>query len=94
MITMEGNFSVVEREVCGKVATVSVVFDHDDFAVVAYCKEDGVPSIMVTRDTFRRDTSVSQNMDFHKIRLESFKGYDVWCCEILSEEMRICLMKP
>lgn len=90
----EGNFSIVGREVCGRVATVSVMLDHEDIAVVAYCKEEGVPSIMVTRDKFEKDTAISQKMDFHKIRLEKFKGYDVWCCEIIGEEMRICLMKP
>jgi hypothetical protein len=72
-------------------ATLRVLFP-DEIAVVAY-KESEFPAVLVTRNNFSRDTYSGQQVDFEKIEFTDFPGYKVWCCEVVEDELRVCLAK-
>jgi hypothetical protein len=71
--------------------TLSVLF-QDEIAVVAY-KESEFPAVLVTRNNFSMDTHSGQKVDFEKIEFTDFPGYKVWCCEVVEDELRVCLAK-
>jgi hypothetical protein len=75
------------------IATISIIFDNEDVAIVAYSKEDDTPFVMVTKETFANSTNENQSMIFKKIGFREFEGYEIWSCEIVGEEMRVCLVK-
>jgi hypothetical protein len=49
----------------------------DDIVVVAY-EDSKVPGILLS--------------DGSKVVFEDFKNHRVWCCEIVGEELRVCLV--
>lgn len=49
----------------------------DDLVVVAY-EDSKVPGILLS--------------DGSKVAFEDFKNHKVWCCEIVGDEMRVCLV--
>ena len=49
----------------------------DDLVVVAY-EDSKIPGVLLS--------------DGSKVVFEDFKNHKVWCCEIVGDEMRVCLV--
>lgn len=83
----------VLRQDFGSTVALKVLFeDEQEVAVAAY--QDGIfPSVIVTLDSFLEDTKENQRMDMYKVSFEQFRGYKIWCCEMVGNEMRVCLSK-
>lgn len=71
---------------------VSLRLETEDMVVVAY-DNSRAPSVILTRDGFSNDTSQNQSIDFTTVSLEGHEGYSIWCCEIVHDELRVCLVR-
>jgi len=90
-LSTERDFKV-SRKPFEDVVTVSVNLGCEDMTIAAYSDSEA-PSVLITRDTFKNDTSTNQKIEFRNISFEEFHGYKVWCCEILEDELRACLVR-
>ena len=90
-LSTERDFKV-SKEPFVDVVTVSVNLEREDMAIAAY-NDSGIPSVLITRDTFRNDTSTNQKIEFRSISFKDFHGYRIWCCEIDGNELRACLVR-
>lgn len=82
----------VSVESFAEVVAVSVKLDNECMAIAAY-GESRTPSVVLTRETFDKDPSSNQKIEFVSIPFKQFEGYKVWCCEIEGDELKACLVR-
>lgn len=75
-----------------EVRPLCVKLDSDDMVVVAY-ENFKFPSVIITNETFARDVNSRQEVNFKTVSFESYEGYRIWSCEIVDDEMRVCLVR-
>lgn len=68
-----------------------VQLKSDDMVLVA-CNNSRIPSVMITNDKIS-NAGESQKIEFETISFEDYEGYRIWCCEIVDDEIRVCLVK-
>lgn len=64
----------------------------EDSAVAAY-QETPHPAVILARKTLHRPADENQRMEFEKVEFREHRGYSVWCCEIVDDELRVALSK-